>query len=141
MNTSLKTSSGKDLYAFWGNSITEILRKDLRKQGVDTLVNLASDEYSRVLDMEALDVKIIQVRFLQIDKNKAKFISFYAKQARGLMARWMAIHRSTRALNLEAFDLGGYQLDRDESGDGSLIFTRPKPASARARLLSTQRFN
>ena len=141
MNTALKTNSGKDLYAFWDNSITGILRKDICKQGVDTLVNLASDEYSRVLDMDALGVKIIQVRFLQIEEGKAKFISFYAKQARGMMGRWMAIHRPKRTLTLEAFDLGGYQLDRDESGNGSLIFTRPKPAPGRARLLGTQRSN
>ena len=131
MNTSLKINSGKDLYAFWGNSITRILRKDICEQGVDTLVNLASDEYSRVLDMDALDVRIIQIRFLQVDKGKARFISFYAKQARGLMVRWMATHRPKRALNLEAFDLEGYRLDRDESGDGSLIFARSKPAPAR----------
>ena len=128
MSTPLKTPSGKDLYAFWGNAITEVLRKDIRSQHADTIVNLASDEYSRVLDMDALNVAIVQVRFLQVDKAKTKFISFYAKQARGLMARWMAIHKPRRASDLTDFDLGGYQLDRNVSGHGELIFTRPKPS-------------
>ena len=132
MNTPLKTKLGKDLYCFWGNSITKTLGKDIREQGIDTLLNLASDEYSRALDMNALNVRIIQARFLQIDKGKAKFISFYAKQARGLMARWMAIHKPKRTSNLMAFNLDGYRLDPDESGDDLLIFTRPKPAPVRA---------
>ena len=133
MSTPLKTTSGKDLYAFWGNAITEVLRKDICSRHVDTIVNLASDEYSRVLDMDALDVAIIQVRFLQVDKAKAKFIALYAKQARGLMARWMAIHKPKRASELAAFDLGGYQLDQNVSGNGELIFTRPKPLPKRTR--------
>ena len=128
MSTPLKTSSGKNLYAFWGNTITKVLRKDICSQRVDTIVNLASEEYSRVLDMEALDVAIVQVRFLQVDKGRTRLISLYAKQARGLMARWMAIHKPKRASDLAAFDLGGYQLDRDASGNGELIFTRPKPS-------------
>ena len=133
MSTPLKTTSGKDLYAFWGNAITEVLRKDICSRHVDTIVNLASDEYSRVLDMDALDVAIIRVRFLQVDKAKAKFIALYAKQARGLMARWMAIHKPKRASELAAFDLGGYQLDQNVSGNGELIFTRPKPLPKRTR--------
>ena len=132
MKTSLKTRSGKDLYTFWGNSITQLLRKDICNQGVDTLVNLASDEYSRALDMDALDVRIIQTRFLQIDQGKAKFISFYAKQARGLLARWMAIHRPKQTANLKDFNLEGYCLNQDESGDDLFIFTRPKPKPAQA---------
>ena len=78
MSTPLKTTSGKNLYAFWGNAITEVLRKDICSQHADAIVNLASDEYSRVLDMDALDVAIIQVRFLQVDKAKT---AIYASQA------------------------------------------------------------
>ena len=74
-----------------------------------------------------------RVRFLQVDKAKAKFIALYAKQARGLMARWMAIHKPKRASELAAFDLGGYQLDQNVSGNGELIFTRPKPLPKRTR--------
>ena len=83
MGTKLKTDAGSNLYQFWGNAITKTLRKDMADAKAGTLVNLASDEYSKAIDFDGLGVDILQTTFLQRTGGKDKFISFHAKRARG----------------------------------------------------------
>lgn len=132
MGTKLKTEAGSNLYEFWGDSITRTLRKDMADAKAGTLVNLASDEYSKAIDFGGLGVDILQTTFLQRTGGKDKFISFHAKRARGLMARWMAEHRPRTIKDLRGFNLEGYRCDAKASDDAMLVFTRPKPAAKRA---------
>ncbi|MEC8320185.1 MAG: peroxide stress protein YaaA [Planctomycetota bacterium] len=131
MGTRLKTAEAGDLYEFWGDDIARTLGKDIAANGSETLVNLASDEYSKAARLDTLDVPVIDVKFLQIDGGKEKFISFHAKQSRGLMVRWMADHRPRTLKALRDFDAGGYEIS-DASTADTLVFTRPKPPPLRA---------
>ena len=129
MGTRLRTPAGSCLYDFWGSSITRTLKKDARTVGATALVNLASDEYAKAVELEALDLPVVSIRFLQREGGKEKFISIFAKRARGLMARWMAEHRPCSVADLSGFDLEGYRLNAAASGEEELVFTRPKPAA------------
>ena len=132
MGTRLKTDAGASLYEFWGDAITKTLKKDLKSNKATALINLASDEYAKSLDLDALGVEIINVKFLQKSGGKEKFISFFAKRARGLMARWMSEHRPRRISDLTGFNVEGYRLNPSSTSDTELVFTRPKPAAKRA---------
>lgn len=128
MGTRLKTRIDSDLYGFWGDRIMKTLRKDMAANGSDTLVNLASDEYSKAARLADIGVPVIGVKFLQVVAGKEKFISFHAKKARGLMARWMADHRPKTLSALRGFDADGYSIS-NSSDDDTMVFTRPKPAT------------
>ena len=132
MGTRLPTSSGSNLYEFWGDAITRTLRKDLADIKADVLVNLASDEYSKSIDFEGLGVRVLETTFLQRSGGQEKFISFHAKKARGLVARWMSEHRPKSADDLRGFDAEGYRCDLKASDESRLVFTRPKPAAKSA---------
>lgn len=132
MSTRLKTSEGANLYEFWGNSISKVLQKDLKSIKATSLINLASDEYSKALDLKALDIPVINVKFIQRDGTQDKFISFFAKRARGLMARWMSEHRPRKRIDLMEFDCEGYRVNAKSSDEQTLIFSRPKPRSKKA---------
>ena len=133
MGTRLKTDQGGDLYSFWGDQIHRLLCKDLADCQATALVNLASAEYSKAAQLKRLDVSVIDVKFLQVDRGQAKFITYYGKRARGLMARWMADHRPKSVADLADFDCEGYRFDSSESSDSTLVFTRPKPAPVSAK--------
>lgn len=129
MGTRLATEKGANLYEFWGNDIINALKKDMADVGSDVLVNLASDEYSKAARLSEMDVPVIDVKFMQKDGGKLRFISFHAKRARGLMARWMSDNRPKRIADLDGFDLEGYRFAKAESDDAVLVFSRPKPAA------------
>ena len=126
MGTRLKTRNDSDLYGFWGDRIMKTLRKDMAASKSETLVNLASDEYSKAARLSEIGVPVIGVKFLQVDAGKEKFISFHAKKARGLMARWMADHRPRTLADLRGFDAEGYRISK-ASSDDTMVFTRPRP--------------
>ena len=123
------TPAGNCLYDFWGSSITRTLKQDLRASGASALINLASDEYAKALQLDKLGVDVINVKFLQMDAGKEKLISFFAKRARGLMARWMSTDRPSKPADLSGFNLEGYRIKKSASSDHELVFTRPKPAA------------
>lgn len=133
MGTKLKTDAGADLYHFWDDQISKLLKKDISEAGATALINLASDEYSKAAKLDSLKVPVIDVKFLQVDKGKAKFISFYGKKARGLMARWMADNRPKNLSDLSGFNTEGYRFQKKDSSDTTLVFSRPKPAPASAK--------
>ena len=91
MGTRLGNPRGKNLYDFWGDTITQALNKTAGEQGAETLVNLASEEYFKSVKPKLLEVPVITPQFEDWKNGKYKIISFYAKRARGLMARYAAV--------------------------------------------------
>ena len=126
MGTKLANPRGKDLYAFWGDIITDNLNQALAAQGDNVLVNLASDEYFKAVKPEKLNAVIIKPVFLDEKNGKYKVISFYAKKARGLMSRFIIQNRLTQPSQLTEFNLDGCRFDESQSGERELVFTRPE---------------
>lgn len=124
MGTRLPTSRGDSLYAFWGTRITELLNEALSGQGDETLVNLASGEYFKAVKPQSLSGKVITPVFQDEKNGKYKIISFFAKKARGLMARYMVEHRLVDAEQLKSFDVAGYRYEPAGSTATEWIFRR-----------------
>ncbi len=127
MGSTLKCGRANSLYEFWGDTLAKNLTAEIKAQGQDTLVNLASAEYSRAALTRAMKLQVISPRFLEIKGNEAKIVSFFAKKARGLMARYMIDHRVDRVEGLQDFNIAGYVYRKDLSKDGDWVFTRPQP--------------
>jgi hypothetical protein len=126
MGTSFKNARGKDLYAFWGERVTESLKKLLEQQKKPVLLNLASEEYFKVLQAKNLDCPVISPVFQDGKDGKYKIISFYAKRARGLMARYVVDNRITDPADLKGFNLDGYKYVASESKPEKPLFRRPE---------------
>lgn len=124
MGTKLANPKGKDLYAFWGNTITEHLQQAIDEQGDAILVNLASDEYYGAVKPQNLNATIIKPVFLDEKNGKYKVISFYAKKARGMMVRFMLETQPTDIEQLKAFNYGGYWFDEESSTSTEFVFKR-----------------
>jgi cytoplasmic iron level regulating protein YaaA (DUF328/UPF0246 family) len=124
MGTRLSTARGKSLYEFWGETITAALNRQASEQGADTLVNLASEEYFKSVKPKLLDVPVITPQFEDWKNGKYKIISFYAKRARGLMARYAAVKGITDPQKLKKFDIDGYRYVPDGSNDKTWLFRR-----------------
>jgi len=124
MGTKLVNPRGKDLYAFWGERISDWLNEALREQGDDVLLNLASNEYFSSVRRKALNARVIDVDFKDVKNGQYKIISFYAKKARGLMARWVIKERIAKPEQLSAFDYEGYRFSADDSSATHLVFLR-----------------
>ena len=126
MGTSFKNARGKDLYAFWGERVTHSLKQVLEQQKKPVLLNLASEEYFKVLQAKNLDCPVISPIFQDGKDGKYKIISFYAKRARGLMARFVVENRITDAADLKGFNLDGYKYVPSESKPEKPLFRRPE---------------
>ena len=124
MGTKLTTPKGKDLYAFWGNTITQAVQQAIDAQGDDVLVNLASEEYYKSIKPGRLNAQIVKPIFLDYKNGKYKTVSFYAKKARGLMCRYMIQNRLTQVEQLKDFDLNGYWFDETASTEKEFVFKR-----------------
>lgn len=124
MGTKLVNPRGKDLYAFWGERISDWLNEALREQGDDVLLNLASNEYFSSVKRKALNARVIDVDFKDMKNGQYKIISFYAKKARGLMTRWVIKERIAKPEQLSAFDYEGYRFSADDSSANHLVFLR-----------------
>ncbi|NCT77552.1 peroxide stress protein YaaA [Pseudomonas stutzeri] len=124
MGTKLVNPRGKDLYAFWGERISDWLNEALREQGDDVLLNLASNEYFSSVRRKVLNARVIDVDFKDMKNGQYKIISFYAKKARGLMARWVIKERIAKPEQLSAFDYEGYRFSADDSSANHLVFLR-----------------
>jgi len=131
MGTKNRTRRGEDLYAFWGDRIAKVLAARLADHDDKTLVNLASKEYFSAVRTAGLPGPVVTPVFRDIKDGKARVISFFAKRARGGMARFALQQRLTRAEGLQAFDGGGYRFDLDASTETQWVFTRPQPPPAR----------
>ncbi|MGY2798588.1 uncharacterized protein ACVWV0_002764 [Ewingella americana] len=126
MGIRLENPQGANLYAFWGDLLTEKLNKLLAEQGDKVLINLASDEYFKAVKPAKLDGEIIKPVFLDQKNGNYKVISFYAKKARGLMSRFIIKERLSKVSQLQDFNLEGYEYDPARSAGNELVFTRPE---------------
>ena len=124
MGTALKTRRGKDLYAFWGDTVSAHLNERLAGERSPVVVNLASVEYARVALRKTLAARVIDCVFEDWKGGEYKVISFFAKRARGLMARHAVLQRINSPKKLEGFAADGYALDRDVSTPDRLVFRR-----------------
>ncbi|KXZ63911.1 peroxide stress protein YaaA [Acinetobacter venetianus] len=124
MGTKLKNARGHNLYEFWGNMITDQINQDLAEIDAKVLVNLASDEYYKSVNENKIQAEIIKPVFLDQKNGKYKVISFYAKKARGLMARYLIENQLNQAEQLKAFDSEGYYFDAESSSNKELVFKR-----------------
>ena len=125
MGTALKTPYGKDLYTFWGDTVAEHLNARQADEALPVVINLASVEYARVALRKALRARVVDCVFEEGQADGSyKVISFYAKKARGLMARHAILHRARNARALQSFNAEGYALARDASSPSRLVFRR-----------------
>lgn len=124
MGTKLQTSKGKNLYEFWGNSVQENVISDLASQKSDLLINLASKEYFSVLGKMPDYINIVSPVFKDFKNGKHKIISFYAKRARGLMAKWIIENNIRDFEKLSKFNLDGYYFSKKDSSATEPVFLR-----------------
>jgi len=124
MGTKLDNVRGANLYQFWGDIITDELNKALIAQGDNVLINLASTEYFKSVKKKSLNATIITPQFKDWKNGQYKMISFFAKKARGLMARYIIQNKLTDAEQLKNFDSAGYQFSEALTQGNDLVFTR-----------------
>lgn len=124
MGTKLANARGKDLYAFWGDRISEWLNEALKEQGDDVLLNLASNEYFSAVKRPALNARVIETEFRDQKNGQYKIISFYAKKARGMMTRFVISERISKPKDLTQFDAHGYRYSKELSSPDKLVFLR-----------------
>lgn len=125
MGTALKTRRGGDLYAFWGDRVAAHLNERLAGDEAPLVVNLASIEYAKVALRKSLRARVVHCVFEEAAPDGGfRVVSFFAKRARGLMARHAIARRATSPRELEDFDAAGYRLDRAASAPDRLVFRR-----------------
>ncbi|RTR03316.1 peroxide stress protein YaaA [Halomonas nitroreducens] len=124
MGTKLANPAGKDLYAYWKETLTTALDQAVADSGNPVLVNLASNEYFKAIDAKRLKARVITPVFKDEKNGQYKIISFYAKKARGLMAAWMIRQRLDDAEALKDFDVAGYRFNAALSEGDTLVFCR-----------------
>jgi cytoplasmic iron level regulating protein YaaA (DUF328/UPF0246 family) len=127
MGTRLPNQHGRDLYHFWGRQISDYLNTRLKANISPVLVNLASSEYFKAVDLKALKARVVDCVFEELKGNEFKVVSFFAKRARGLMARYATKNRILRPSQLEGFKDEGYAFDRAASRADRLVFRRRQP--------------
>ena len=120
MGTKLHNAKGKDLYAFWSGAVTDYLNN--QKEGV--IVNLASKEYSSVIDSKSLNKTMIEIVFKEKKGDAYKIVAIYAKKARGVFARWALTNQVEKLEDLKNFNEEGYRYESSLSTDTSLTFVR-----------------
>lgn len=124
MGTKLSNGRGKDLYAFWKDTLASYLQQQLDSLSSNVLLNLASQEYFKAVDKKQLRARIITPEFKDYKNGQYKIISFYAKKARGLMARYVIQQRLTQPAQLQQFNLEGYYYSAAHSSTDTPVFLR-----------------
>ena len=114
----------KSLTDWWGGRIAELLLAQVAEEGSGTVLNLASQEYFAAVNGKLPGVRVIEVEFREPGPDGPRFVSFNAKRARGMMARWLCEHHITDAEAMRGFDSDGYRFDADESEADRWRFTR-----------------
>lgn len=127
MGIRMENPRGKSLYDFWGSRIGNALEDDLSTHDDRTIVNLASNEYFKAVDVRAVSSPIITASFLNVKDGKARRLMYHVKFARGLMARWIMENQIDRAEGLKDFNAEGYAFDAKASTKVELVFTREQP--------------
>ncbi|MEO9806093.1 MAG: peroxide stress protein YaaA [Reichenbachiella sp.] len=124
MGTSLSVGEHPTLYKYWNDQIVKLIHKDLKEQDDNVIVNLASNEYFKAIYRKSLKARVIHIEFLDLKNDKYKVISFFAKKARGMMARYIIKNRINEAEQLKGFDYEGYYFDPKASTEDQLVFKR-----------------
>tara|TARA_A200000113_G_scaffold116515_1_gene104565 strand:+ start:945 stop:1715 length:771 start_codon:yes stop_codon:yes gene_type:complete len=124
MGTKISINNSTSLYDFWSNHITSELNTNLESTNSKFLLNLASNEYSKSIDMKSLNAEVITPVFKDWKSGQYKIISFFAKKARGLMSRYVLENKIKNPNGLKAFDSDGYVFNEDFSTEKTLVFTR-----------------
>ena len=124
MGTALKTAGAKDLYTYWGDTVAEHLNRLQADEAVPVVVNLASQEYARVALRPVLRARVVECVFEEVRQGEPRVISFFAKKARGLMARFAVQQRLRSVKALQAFDAEGYNFEAGASSADRLVFRR-----------------
>ena len=127
MGLKFANQGGTNLYQFWGETITQSLNNQLKKSPSKVLVNLASNEYFRSVQSKALDADVVTPVFKDFKGDKYKVISFFAKKARGQMARFIIDNELDQPEGIKAFRAGGYRYNKAESSAREVVFTRKTP--------------
>ena len=122
MGTTLAFRNKKNLYQYWGKKITDQINADLGDH--DFVVNLASNEYAKAVQFDNIEAPVYQVNFREYKDTKLTFVSFNAKRARGLMARWLIQNKVSDPKDLYSFNIDRYKFDPKHSDGNELIFTR-----------------
>ena len=124
MGTSLRVDAAANLYQYWGSRISAHLNESLAADKTPVVINLASQEYFKAVDCRALKARVIDCVFEEWKGGDWKIISFFAKKARGLMARYAITQRVETPRKLEAFALEGYRFDPAASQPERMVFRR-----------------
>lgn len=124
MGSRLANAQGADLYAFWGRRIADSLNQTAKAVQTDVLINCASVEYFGAVERDALHLRVITPVFLEDRAGEAKIVSFWAKKARGAMARYIAENQLTDPEAIKGFDAGGYRFTPDMSQGDRWVFLR-----------------
>lgn len=124
MGSRLKTRKGPDLYAWWGDRLARALNEEAARLGTTTLINCASVEYFSAVDPKALTLDVITPQFLEDKPGGPKIVSFFAKRARGAMARFIIERRLTGPDGILDFGSGGYAFEPELSAPGRPAFLR-----------------
>jgi len=129
MGSRLATDRGKTLYDYWGDTIARTLKAQAEAIGTDTLVNCASQEYFGAVDQGALGLRVVAPVFMEERGGAPKVVSFYAKRARGAMARFIIQNRLRDPESLADFDTGGYRHAPALSAPDRPVFLRGQPVA------------
>jgi cytoplasmic iron level regulating protein YaaA (DUF328/UPF0246 family) len=124
MGTALPNAHGQNLYKFWGAQIADYLNLQLQQQPQPVIVNLASQEYFKAVDRKALQARVVECVFEDFKGGKYKIISFKAKRARGLMARYAVTQHVSKVEQLKKFNLEGYAFEASASEADRWVFRR-----------------
>jgi len=127
MGSRLVNPRGKNLYEFWGNKLAKSLMGELESHKDKTIVNLASNEYAKAIDGNTLSAPTLDFKFLNVKDGQTRNLMYYAKFARGLMARWIMDNRIETADDLRGFNVEGYKFNKQQSDETTLIYTRKQP--------------
>ena len=114
----------KNLYQYWKEQVNEFLGEQMSKSGSRVLINLASEEYSKIVDSSISRAQILTIGFREFKNGKLRFMSFHAKKARGLVARHIIEHRISDPGLLKGFDTEGYSFSEEHSSEDQWIFIR-----------------
>jgi len=127
MKTKLDNPHGANLYAFWGDRITQSINQALRQQQEKTLINLASHEYFKAVNPKLLEGRVLALNFKEVKNGKTRVIAVFAKRARGMMTDYILRHRIENSEQLLQVKIAGYQYAEALSDDKQWTFTRPQP--------------
>ena len=124
ISSALANKKGKDLYAYWKKPLTDFVLSELKNTGNNTIINLASTEYYKALDLKNKRIKVVDVEFLEYKNDQLKPIVIYTKKARGMMARFLIKNRIENEADMKAFADAGYWYSPQHSTETKYVFVR-----------------